>query len=253
MHAPESSGPGQRSTLQFHQRPCGCADRPERSESETLVDFRYREVRSGLHSGERLDDEPQEKARQHPSAVPASLSSGYGAAEGIREAKQGSHPDRSSRTSRVRHPGGLGGISSRRRWAFSRNWSSTSWMSSIAAGLEPWEEDPLEVAFSVVHANYEEIDQALEARITEWLAQNRNTGRSFGCWSSIPGKSSPGSGGMMLRGGSGVSGRTPRSRTSSKTPMGGSGSSTAIDQAVPQQEDRDSTGYPGRLGVSTIA
>jgi hypothetical protein len=38
--------------------------------------------------------------------------------------------------------------------------------------LEPWEEDPLEVALSVVHANYEEADQALEARVTEWLAQD---------------------------------------------------------------------------------
>ena len=38
--------------------------------------------------------------------------------------------------------------------------------------LEPWEEDPLEVALSVVHANFEEADQALEARVTEWLAQD---------------------------------------------------------------------------------
>jgi hypothetical protein len=38
--------------------------------------------------------------------------------------------------------------------------------------LEPWEEDPLEVALSVMHANYEEADQALEARVTDWLAQD---------------------------------------------------------------------------------
>ncbi len=35
-----------------------------------------------------------------------------------------------------------------------------------------WEEDPLEVALSVVNNNYEEADQALEARVTEWLAQD---------------------------------------------------------------------------------
>jgi hypothetical protein len=38
--------------------------------------------------------------------------------------------------------------------------------------LEPWDEDPLEVALSVVHANYEEADQELEARVAEWLAQD---------------------------------------------------------------------------------
>jgi hypothetical protein len=38
--------------------------------------------------------------------------------------------------------------------------------------LEPWEEDPLEVALSVVHANFEAADQELEARVTEWLAQD---------------------------------------------------------------------------------
>ena len=37
---------------------------------------------------------------------------------------------------------------------------------------EPWDEDPLEVALSVVHANYEEADQELEARVTEWLARD---------------------------------------------------------------------------------
>jgi hypothetical protein len=35
-----------------------------------------------------------------------------------------------------------------------------------------WEADPLEVAWSVVQANFEEADQALEARVTEWLAQD---------------------------------------------------------------------------------
>jgi hypothetical protein len=38
--------------------------------------------------------------------------------------------------------------------------------------LESWEEDPLEVALSVVRANYEAADQKLEARLTEWLAQD---------------------------------------------------------------------------------
>ena len=37
---------------------------------------------------------------------------------------------------------------------------------------ESWEEDPLEVALSVAHANFEEADQELEARVTEWLAQD---------------------------------------------------------------------------------
>jgi hypothetical protein len=38
--------------------------------------------------------------------------------------------------------------------------------------LEPWDEDPLEVALLMVHANYEDAEQALEARVTEWLAQD---------------------------------------------------------------------------------
>jgi hypothetical protein len=38
--------------------------------------------------------------------------------------------------------------------------------------LDRWVEDPLEVALSVVHANYEEADHALEARVTGWLAQD---------------------------------------------------------------------------------
>ncbi len=38
--------------------------------------------------------------------------------------------------------------------------------------LEPWEEDPLEVALSVVYANFEAADQELEARVAEWLAQD---------------------------------------------------------------------------------
>lgn len=40
------------------------------------------------------------------------------------------------------------------------------------AELEPWEEDPLEVALSVVHATYEEADQELEGRVSEWLARD---------------------------------------------------------------------------------
>ena len=35
-----------------------------------------------------------------------------------------------------------------------------------------WDEDPLEVARSVVNANFEAADQALEVRVTEWLAQD---------------------------------------------------------------------------------
>ena len=38
--------------------------------------------------------------------------------------------------------------------------------------LEPWEEDPLEVALSVLQANFEAADQALEARVAEWLARD---------------------------------------------------------------------------------
>ena len=37
---------------------------------------------------------------------------------------------------------------------------------------EPWEEDPLEVALSVLTANFEAADQELEARVTDWLAQD---------------------------------------------------------------------------------
>jgi hypothetical protein len=33
--------------------------------------------------------------------------------------------------------------------------------------LEPWEEEPLEVAWSVVYANFEAADQEVEARVTE--------------------------------------------------------------------------------------
>lgn len=35
-----------------------------------------------------------------------------------------------------------------------------------------WNEDPLEVALSVVDANFEAAEQELEARVTEWLAQD---------------------------------------------------------------------------------
>ena len=35
-----------------------------------------------------------------------------------------------------------------------------------------WDEDPLEVALSVVNANFEAADQELEARVTEWLAKD---------------------------------------------------------------------------------
>jgi hypothetical protein len=35
-----------------------------------------------------------------------------------------------------------------------------------------WNEDPLAVAWSVVNANFEAAEQELEARVTEWLAQD---------------------------------------------------------------------------------
>jgi len=40
------------------------------------------------------------------------------------------------------------------------------------ADVKVWDENPLEVALSVVHANFEAADQELEARVTEWLAQD---------------------------------------------------------------------------------
>ncbi|MDF3017123.1 MAG: hypothetical protein K0R44_2348 [Thermomicrobiales bacterium] len=40
------------------------------------------------------------------------------------------------------------------------------------SGLDPWDEDPLEVALSVVHTNDEVADQALEARVSAWLVQD---------------------------------------------------------------------------------
>jgi hypothetical protein len=61
------------------------------------------------------------------------------------------------------------------------------------AELESWEEDPLEVALSVVHANYEEADQELEARVAEWLAQDPEHWPIFrlvvlDSWQEQPGK-----------------------------------------------------------------
>jgi hypothetical protein len=38
--------------------------------------------------------------------------------------------------------------------------------------LEHWEEDPLEVALSVVEANFEAADQELEGRVAEWIARD---------------------------------------------------------------------------------
>jgi hypothetical protein len=37
---------------------------------------------------------------------------------------------------------------------------------------EPGEDDPLEIALDVVNATFEAADQELEARVTEWLAQD---------------------------------------------------------------------------------
>ncbi len=95
--------------------------------------------------------------------------------------------------------------------------------------LEPWEEDPLEVALSVVHANYEEADQELEARVTEWLAQDPEHWPIFRLVVLDPWQEQPGQWREDVPGGSEASGPTPRSRTSSKIPMGGSGSSISID------------------------
>ena len=39
-------------------------------------------------------------------------------------------------------------------------------------GRPPWEADPLETAWSIVQTTFEDADQALEARVTEWLAQD---------------------------------------------------------------------------------
>ena len=41
-----------------------------------------------------------------------------------------------------------------------------------SSDAESWDEDPLGVALSVVQTTYEEADQALEARVTEWLARD---------------------------------------------------------------------------------
>ncbi len=38
--------------------------------------------------------------------------------------------------------------------------------------IPEWDEDPLEVAWSVVNANFEAAEQELETRVTEWLAQD---------------------------------------------------------------------------------
>jgi hypothetical protein len=40
------------------------------------------------------------------------------------------------------------------------------------ADIQVWDEDPLEVALSVVYANFEAADQELEAEVTEWLGQD---------------------------------------------------------------------------------
>jgi hypothetical protein len=61
------------------------------------------------------------------------------------------------------------------------------------AELEPWDEDPLDVALSVVHGNYEDAEQALEARVTEWLAQDPEHWPIFRLvvldpWQELPGR-----------------------------------------------------------------
>jgi hypothetical protein len=53
--------------------------------------------------------------------------------------------------------------------------------------LEPWEDDPLEVAWSVVYANFEAADQEVEARVTEGAGAGSGTlaDRSSGCPRSL--------------------------------------------------------------------
>jgi hypothetical protein len=92
--------------------------------------------------------------------------------------------------------------------------------------LEPWEDDPLEVAWSVMYANFEAADQEVEARVTEWLAQDPEPWPIVRLGVRDPWPEHPGAGARVSRGGCEVSGRTPRSRTSSRIPMGGSAWST---------------------------
>jgi hypothetical protein len=92
--------------------------------------------------------------------------------------------------------------------------------------LEPWEDDLLSVALSVVHANFEAADQEVEARVTEWLAQDPEHWPIFRLGVLDPWQEHPGAGAMVSRGGCEVSGRRPRSNTSSRIPMGGSARST---------------------------
>ncbi len=56
-----------------------------------------------------------------------------------------------------------------------------------------WDEGPLEVALSVVNANFEAADQELEARVTEWLARDPEHWPSFRLvvldpWQDQPGR-----------------------------------------------------------------
>ena len=92
--------------------------------------------------------------------------------------------------------------------------------------LEPGEDDPLEVAWSVVYANCEAADQEVEARVTEGLAQDPEPWPIVRLGVLDPWQEHPGAGARVSRGGCEVSGRRPRSRTSSWIPMGGSAWST---------------------------
>ena len=99
--------------------------------------------------------------------------------------------------------------------------------------VEVWEEDPLEVAWSVVNANFEAADQELEARVVHWLALGSRTLADLliACPRSLA--RAAGSGGARtLLVEYGASGPTWRWPTSSKPPKAGSESSIWIDRST---------------------
>ena len=93
-------------------------------------------------------------------------------------------------------------------------------------GRAPWEADPLEMAWSVVQTTFEEADQALEARVTEWLAQDPEHWPIFRLVVLDPWQEQPGQWRKDAPGWVRSSGRTRRSRTSNRIPMGGNAWST---------------------------
>ena len=61
------------------------------------------------------------------------------------------------------------------------------------AVLEPWEEDPLDVALSIVTAVYEEADRELESGLIVWLAHDPEHWPifrlvTFDAWQASPGR-----------------------------------------------------------------